>query len=147
MDCRVIPVSWFGSGGEDARTVRLAVFVDEQRVPEQIEMDEHDPEAFHVVAYDGSGTPCGTGRLYADSSSAGLGRIGRMAVTRHARGQGVGALIMEVLIREAKARGMVRAALSAQTHAIPFYSRFGFRVTGEEFIEAGIPHQNMEREL
>ena len=122
----------------DAAPIRFAVFVDEQKVPAEIELDEHDAACLHVVARS-EGRAVGTGRLLPD------GHIGRMAVLKAWRGQGVGAAMLAVLIDAARARGDREVALSAQTHALGFYRRFGFTHEGPEYIEAGIPHQAMRR--
>jgi predicted GNAT family N-acyltransferase len=132
-------------GWSDARTeaqrIREAVFVAEQGVPPEIELDDWDERCEHALAFDACGRAMGTGRLLPD------GHIGRMAVLRESRGQGVGGLMLEALIERARARGMRRVALNAQTHAVPFYARFGFAVAGETFMEAGIPHVAMARSL
>ena len=122
----------------DAAPIRFAVFVDEQKVPAEIELDEHDAACLHVVARS-EGRAVGTGRLLPD------GHIGRMAVLKASRRQGVGAAMLTVLIDAARARGDRAVALSAQTHALGFYRRFGFTNEGPEYIEAGIPHQAMRR--
>jgi predicted GNAT family N-acyltransferase len=124
-----------------AQPIREAVFVAEQGVPPEIELDDWDERSEHAIAYDRAGRPVGTGRLLPD------GHIGRMAVRRESRGSGIGARLLEALVERARARGMRRVALNAQTHAAPFYARFGFTVAGQEFMEAGIPHVAMEREL
>jgi predicted GNAT family N-acyltransferase len=124
-----------------AQPVRETVFVAEQGVPPEIELDEWDERCEHAIAYDVAGRPVGTGRLLPD------GHIGRMAVLREWRGKGIGGLLLAALIERARARGMPWVALNAQTHAVPFYARFGFVVAGEEFVEAGIPHIGMKREL
>lgn len=122
---------------ERAVPVRYAVFVEEQRVPPEIELDEFDPLSLHALAVDGQGRVVGTGRLLPD------GHIGRMAVLREARGSGVGSALLQSLMRAARARGDREIALSAQTHAIPFYERFGFSAEGGEYDDAGIPHRRM----
>lgn len=122
----------------DAAPIRFAVFVEEQKVPAEIELDEHDAACLHAIARS-EGRPVGTGRLLPD------GHIGRMAVLKAWRGQGVGAAMLTVLIDAARARGDRVVALSAQTHALGFYRRFGFINEGPEYIEAGIPHQAMRR--
>jgi predicted GNAT family N-acyltransferase len=122
---------------EDAKAIRLEVFVQEQGVPPELEMDNNDAVCVHAVAYDASGTPVGTGRLLPD------GHIGRMAVRKVARGSGVGGLLLQGLMAQAQARGDKTVVLGAQTHAAPFYVKHGFVVRGEEFIEAGIPHVEM----
>lgn len=122
----------------EAGPIRFAVFVDEQKVPADIELDEHDPVCVHVIAR-AEGRAVGTGRLLPD------GHIGRMAVLKDWRGQGVGAAMLSVLIEAARARGDREVALSAQTHALGFYRRFGFVSEGAEYADAGIPHQAMRR--
>jgi len=123
------------------RAVRVAVFVQEQGVPEELEWDEFDACSVHVLAEDPAGNPIGTGRLLAD------GHIGRMAVLAGHRGQGIGAAMLQWLIEQARHRGMRELLLHAQTHAESFYSRHGFERVGDPFMEAGIPHCLMRREL
>jgi len=135
---RILP--WSDARAE-AQRIRESVFVSEQGVPAEIELDDWDERCEHAIAYDAGGRAVGTGRLLPD------GHIGRMAVLREARGQGVGGRVLEALIERACERGMRRVALNAQTHAAPFYARFGFVVAGETFMEAGIPHVAMERQL
>jgi predicted GNAT family N-acyltransferase len=122
-----------------SREVRDAVFVDEQKVPREIEVDEHDATSRHVVARDGDGTAIGSGRLMPD------GHIGRMAVLADWRGKCVGRAMLERLLEVAKLQGMQHLALHAQTQASGFYRRFGFVEEGPEFMEAGIPHRTMVR--
>jgi predicted GNAT family N-acyltransferase len=122
------------------RAVREAVFVREQSVPREMEWDEIDPQCDHVLA-ESQGEPVGTGRLLPD------GHIGRMGVLPAWRNKGVGSAILNELVAMAGERGMQRLVLHAQTHARAFYERHGFRVEGEEFIEAGILHVRMVRDL
>ena len=103
----------------------------------EIELDEFDPLSLHALAVDGQGRVVGTGRLLPD------GHIGRMAVLREARGRGVGSALLRSLMQAARARGDREVALSAQTHAIPFYERFGFVAEGGQYDDAGIPHRRM----
>jgi len=119
------------------RDVRHAVFVVEQHVPESLEWDGIDVQCVHVLAVDAAGQAIGCGRLLPD------GHIGRMAVRAPWRGHGVGRSILDVLIGLARARGYARVVLNAQTHALAFYARAGFVVSGSEFDEAGIPHREM----
>lgn len=121
----------------DAQAIRIEVFVVEQNVPAELEMDEMDAVCLHAVAYDPSGLAVGTGRLLPD------GHIGRMAVRKVARGAGIGGLLLQALMAQAKARGDRAVALNAQTQAAPFYQRHGFAIEGDEFSEAGIPHVEM----
>lgn len=127
--------------GEPARSVRETVFVEEQRVPRDLEMDEHDAASRHVVARDAEGGAIGTGRLLPD------GHIGRMAVLADWRGKGVGRALLERLLEEAAGQNLRHLALHAQTQACGFYRRFGFVEEGPEFMEAGIPHRTMVRPL
>jgi predicted GNAT family N-acyltransferase len=133
-------VTW-ESGAAQLRAVRIAVFVVEQDIPEELEWDEHDAVSAHALALDRDGNPIGCGRLLPD------GHIGRMAVLRDWRGRGVGGTILAALVGRAAERGMKRLVLNAQTHAVPFYARYGFAVFGDEFIEADIPHVAMARDL
>jgi len=126
---------------ESIRRVREAVFVIEQQVPVELEWDGVDADCTHVVAEDANGLPIGTGRLLPD------GHIGRMAVLAAWRGRGVGSRLLTALMGLAAQRGMREVALNAQTQAMPFYVRYGFVATGEEFLDAGIPHRTMRRSL
>ena len=136
-----IEISSWQTAQPEARAVRFAVFVQEQGVPVEIELDEWDVRCEHALARDAQGNAIGTGRLLPD------GHIGRMAVLASWRGRGVGAAILAALVARAAARGLPRAVLNAQTHARGFYARFGFAQIGGEFMEAGIPHVTMERAL
>lgn len=123
---------------EAARSVRMNVFVLEQKVPLEMEMDASDELCIHAVAKDATGTVIGTGRLLPD------GHIGRMAVLASARSTGVGTQILHSLMRAAKERGDKRVVLNAQISAAGFYAKFGFSQIGDEFIQAGIKHIEME---
>jgi predicted GNAT family N-acyltransferase len=125
----------------DAQAVRTAVFVDEQKIPAELEWDVMDAQCLHAVAYDAQGKPIGTGRLLPD------GHIGRMAVLSTARSCGVGAEILRQLMAQAKIRGMFTVQLNAQISAEPFYQREGFNREGELFMEAGIQHVHMNKTL
>lgn len=117
--------------------IRKPVFIIEQAVPEEIEIDELDSVAIHVLAFV-DGRPVGTGRITAD------GRIGRMAVLAECRGRGVGRAILDALIDIGRRAGVARLYLSAQCHAIPFYEKSGFVAEGPVYDEAGIDHRRME---
>ncbi len=123
-----------------AAPIRTVVFVDEQRVPAELEMDEKDASCVHAIAFDGE-RPVGTGRLLPD------GHIGRMAVLGEHRGKGVGGEILQRLMQAAKARGDREIVLSAQVRAVAFYLAHGFEAFGPVYEEAGIPHQDMRRVL
>ena len=136
---RIELCDWNGARAAASR-IRTVVFVEEQRVPPEIEMDDMDAVSVHALAFVG-GTAVGTGRLLPD------GHIGRMAVLREARAQGVGGAILERLVEEARRRGFREAVLSAQTHALGFYRKHGFAAVGAVYEEAGIAHQEMRRTL
>jgi predicted GNAT family N-acyltransferase len=136
---RIEILDW-GAARAEASRIRLQVFVEEQRVPREIEMDDMDAACLHALAWL-DGRAVGTGRLLPD------GHIGRMAVLGESRAVGVGGAILERLVEEARRQGMREVVLSAQTHAIGFYRRHGFSEEGEVFEEAGIPHQEMRRVL
>lgn len=131
---------WAASATE-LHAVRHAVFVEEQRVPPELEIDGSDPVALHLLVRDGDGRPIGTGRLLAD------GHIGRMAVLPGWRGRGVGAAILERLVAVARERGLAEVVVAAQLRAVGFYERHRFRAEGPVFDEAGIPHRTMRRRL
>ncbi|GAA04529.1 GNAT family N-acetyltransferase [Photobacterium leiognathi] len=122
------------------RTVREQVFIQEQQIDPEIEFDNLDSEAVHVLVMDGE-QPLGTGRILAD------GHIGRIAIMKSARGQGLGAKVVQALVKYAQQQGYPRVDLGAQTHAVDFYRRLGFMPYGDEFMEANIPHQAMEQML
>jgi predicted GNAT family N-acyltransferase len=134
--------------------VRKEVFVVEQGVPQEIEYDSYDAVALHVLAVRDDGTPLGTGRLLhgeAASDRTGgdlsVGSLGRLAVTREARGLGVGVALVRAIEDAARARGLAAVDLHAQTHALGFYERLGYAAYGPEYHEAGIPHRAMRRAL
>ena len=120
-----------------AQAIRFEVFVAEQNVPPEIELDAMDALCLHAVASDASGAPLGTGRLLPD------GHIGRMAVRKSVRALGIGAALLQALMAQARDRGHAQVVLSAQTQAEPFYARHGFVREGEQFYEAGIAHIQM----
>ncbi len=127
--------------GALAGPIRLAVFVDEQKVPLDMEWDEWDARSLHALARLPDGAAVGTGRLLPD------GHIGRMAVLAPWRGQGVGAAMLAALMAEARARGLPRVVLHAQISALGFYEKAGFVPEGDPFEEAGIIHRVMSRVL
>ncbi|MFK2825786.1 GNAT family N-acetyltransferase [Bacillus sp. B190/17] len=126
---------------EDAYDIRKRVFVGEQGVPLEIEIDEHEEAAAHFVLYDNE-KPCGAGRFRIKD---GLGKAERICVLPTYRGKGAGRLIMEAVEAHAKERDIPALKLDAQVHAIPFYERLGYEVISDEFIDAGIPHKTMKK--
>jgi predicted GNAT family N-acyltransferase len=139
-DCTIRLGDWQHLAAE-AVPVRMEVFVTEQRVPVELEVDEWDESSLHAIACDADGVVVGTGRLLPD------GHIGRLAVLRRKRGSGVGTRILLALMEAARERGHRDVVLSAQLHAVPFYRRHGFAEEGEPFDDAGIEHISMRRAL
>ncbi|MBS3997736.1 MAG: YbgC/FadM family acyl-CoA thioesterase [Hydrogenophaga sp.] len=127
--------------GSDARALRTAVFVEEQRIPKELEWDDADPQALHAVAYNRLGQAVATGRLL--PSEGGVAKIGRMAVNRVLRGCHLGGEVLQALMHAAGARGDHEVMLHAQRSAVGFYTRQGFRPRGEPFEEAGMEHLEM----
>jgi predicted GNAT family N-acyltransferase len=132
-------LDWERARGQ-AAPIRFAVFVEEQGVPFEIELDEYDPVSVHAVAFEGQ-KAVGTGRLLPD------GHIGRMAVLAAFRGKGIGGALLQALMKAAQARGDREVMLSAQVGALRFYRAHGFQPEGDEYMEAGIRHQAMKRSL
>lgn len=128
-----------------ATPLRTAVFVHEQGVPPEIELDELDAVSVHAVAINRLGVAVATGRLL--PAEHGEGRIGRMAVARPLRGQRWGRLLLDTLVQAARERGDASVLLHAQCHAEGFYRRAGFVPEGEVFEEAGIAHITMRQRL
>ena len=125
---------------QEAYLIRKQVFIEEQGVPEDMELDEHDPLAKHALVYQ-DGLCVGTGRLVRlDNDHA---QIGRMAVLSAYRNQSIGTAILSRLIALAKAEGILVLVLHSQISALPFYAKFGFVAEGPIYDEAGIPHRNM----
>ena len=131
--------------GAEAQAIRTAVFVDEQRVPVEVERDAADAHAVHAVARNRLGLAVGTGRLLAADGPDHPARIGRMAVSRNLRGARIGRELLEALMAAAGRRGDAEVTLHAQVSALGFYQRAGFATHGERFEEAGIGHQEMRR--
>ncbi|WP_086826007.1 GNAT family N-acetyltransferase [Streptomyces sp. NRRL B-24572] len=134
--------------------VRRAVFVDEQGVPQEIEYDTYDETAVHVLAVRADGLPLGTGRLLHGADAVGktgadasVGSLGRLAVSKAARGLGVGAALVRAIEDAARKRGLSAVDLHAQTHALGFYERLGYEAYGPEFPDADMPHRAMRRAL
>lgn len=119
-----------------ALDIRIEVFVNEQGVPQALELDEFDVVAWHALGWHGN-QAIGTGRLLAD------GKIGRLAVLKDHRGKGMGKSLLGALIEFGQHQGIERFYLHAQTAAIGFYEALGFKTNGPVFNEAGIEHIKM----
>lgn len=118
--------------------IREVVFVQEQKVPRELEWDKQDRTACHFLAEDENGNPIGTARLLDD------GQIGRMAVLKPWRSRGVGSALLVTVLTHLSSSGCPKPFLNAQTRAVPFYQRHGFQIKGDVFLEAAIPHLRME---
>jgi predicted GNAT family N-acyltransferase len=129
---------------EGAVNVRMRVFVVEQQIPPEEEMDDADATATHAIALR-LGQIIGTGRLlYLDDGAA---QIGRMAVDGQFRRQGVGGRILAFLEEEARAQGVGSCLLHAQEYVKAFYAQSGYMERGDLFLEADILHIEMRKEL
>jgi predicted GNAT family N-acyltransferase len=137
-----------------ALRIRYVVFVEEQGVPVELERDDRDADADHVLA-ERDGLPVGAGRLVIeapgweglDEGLGPIGHLGRLAVLVAARGSGVGAELVRAIEGRAAGRGLRAVYLGAQTHAVAFYERLGYSAFGAEFDDAGLPHRHMWRRL
>jgi predicted GNAT family N-acyltransferase len=136
-----VEVIEYASGCADLRAVREPVFVQEQQVPLELEWDDLDPLCVHVLARDDAGSPIGTGRLTPER------KIGRMAVLPQWRGRGVGDALLLALIDEAARLRWPEVRLHSQVSALGFYIKHGFVPYGDRFMEAGIEHQSMRRQI
>jgi len=139
-DITVRVVSW-PTHQPELYAIRYRVFVQEQKVPEELEQDEYDPQSTHLLACAADGTAVGTGRLLPD------GHIGRVAVLAEWRNHGIGRQLMLALIEQARLQGHEVVHLNAQIAALDFYTRLGFQAQGEPFLDAGIVHRSMYRQL
>ncbi len=129
---------------EPCLELRRVVFIEEQGVPEAEEVDEYDATALHFLAMDGP-LPVGTARIVVKDS---LGKIGRVCVLQSHRGTGLGkALIIAALDQLRQMPEIETALLGAQSQATGFYQKLGFHVTGDEYLDAGIPHFDMVLKL
>lgn len=125
--------------------LRMAVFVEEQKVPVDEEVDDLDDQSVHIIAHDEHDQAVGTARIYEVGD---IGKIGRVCVSKSQRGTGLGSKLIEFCIADlAKRPHIKQAKLGAQNHAIQFYERFGFVVHGEEYMDGGIPHHDMVLDL
>ena len=126
---------------ETCRLLRRKVFIEEQGVSEEDELDDLDEVATHLLLTE-DGAALGSARLLREG---GIGKIGRVCVLRQARGRGFGALLIRAAIAEfAKDPALTTVKLGAQTHALGFYQKLGFEAFGPEYLDAGIEHQDMK---
>ncbi len=141
MDSINVILGDWASCRQDATLIRYEVFVHEQHVPIEEEIDLDDQHCLHAVAYDEQGAAVGTGRLLSNA------HIGRMAVRKAYRGRGVGSRLLTALVDEARRRQYLEVVLSAQVHAKAFYAAHGFIAEGNIYMDAGIEHITMRHVL
>lgn len=127
----------------DALTIRKEVFIEEQGVPKDLEIDQYEQTCQYIVAYNNH-TPIATARY---REVDGCVKVERVAVVRSARGQHVGHHLMEALENDALSKGYRCFKLGAQVQAIPFYEKLGYQTYGDRFMDAGIPHYHMYKSI
>jgi predicted GNAT family N-acyltransferase len=125
-----------------AYAIRYAVFVEEQGIPVELEIDDYDPIAEHALAFV-DGRCIATARIYLDEQDPSKAKIGRMAVLKDFREQGIGTALLGEVIRAGMMQGASVFELHAQQSAVPFYAKLQFKPDGAIFDEVGIPHQCM----
>lgn len=148
QDIKVVPVKNQGDFAA-AVAIREIVFIEEQSVPVELERDDEDPTAFHVIAFD-RGHAIATGRLLElatppEGETGRWGQIGRMAVLAAHRKRGLGHRVLAALEGEARRRGDLGVMVHSQVHARGFYEREGYVALGPVFVEAGMPHVEMRK--
>lgn len=127
-----------------AYEVRKKVFVDEQGVPEHLELDDFDATAIHFIVQTNRET-IGAARLR--ELDSGVGKIERVSIVKEQRGKNLGILIMQHIEQYAREHGWKKLKLNAQVYALPFYEKLGYVITSPEFLDAYIPHRAMEKEI
>ncbi|MFZ3589286.1 GNAT family N-acetyltransferase [Bacillus sp. DJP31] len=128
---------------EDALHVRRVVFIEEQQVPEDEEIDQYEDECTHVVVYT-QNQPVAAGRL---RNYDGIGKMERICVIESHRKLGLGKVVMDQLELLAKEKGFQKLKLNAQTHAEAFYEGLGYQTVSDIFMDAGIPHVTMIKQI
>ncbi len=129
---------------KDAMAIRFKVFVDEQEVPEDLEIDDLEEDAHHMVLYE-KDEPVATARIF--EIDEGYYKIQRVAVYKDQRGKGYGAKTIQEAEKKIRALGGHKIILGAQLQALPFYEKLGYKVSSEEYMDAGIPHHDVTKDL
>lgn len=127
---------------DDIVFVRRLVFIEEQSVSSELEIDGRDDRCVHALALDGE-RAVATGRIDLEKQ----GKVGRVAVLQEYRGRGIGTRIMETLVEVAREHGLRSIWFHAQESAITFYEKLGYALEGGSFMEAGIPHRKMRKSI
>lgn len=133
----IVKIVDFTDQFSEIRDIRTSVFINEQKVPSELEWDEYDKDSTHIIAYYNN-KPVGTARLLSD------GHIGRMAVLKEYRNRNVGQNMLKYILKTAQKRAFKTVELSAQKHAIGFYKKYGFIIMSDVYLDAGIPHYDMK---
>ncbi|HLR61748.1 MAG TPA: GNAT family N-acetyltransferase [Lentibacillus sp.] len=128
---------------EQAYDVRTTVFVHEQNVPPEVEIDEFDEAATHLIGYE-KDVPIAASRIRFTED---YGKLERICVLKDHRGRSHGSELIQVMEDVIRKEGFQKAKLNAQTHATRFYQRLGYEVISDEFMDAGIPHVTMTKAL
>ena len=141
----VLVAQGLGSVFDRCLALRTRVFVDEQGVPVELEADGLDAMCMHYLVVGPEGEPlcCARSRMVAD----GCAKAERVAVRADLRGSGLGRMVMQVLEAVCKQQGAQAVVLGAQVTALPFYEKMGYAVISDEFMDAGIPHRRMKKDL
>lgn len=127
---------------KEAFAIRQMVFIKEQGVPADLELDDYDAIATHFIVIDGEQV-IGAARMREIDNN--IAKIERVCILKNYRGQNLGILIMNEIEKNAKQQGFQKLKLNSQSYAIPFYEKLQYTVVSEEFIDAGIPHRAMEK--
>ncbi|MCW8899242.1 MAG: GNAT family N-acetyltransferase [Gammaproteobacteria bacterium] len=127
----------FANSFTDIEHIRTSVFIKEQHVPVELEWDEFDNDSAHILAYYDN-KPVGTARLLKD------GHIGRMSVLKEYGNRKIGENMLKYMLAMAQECSIMTIKLSAQEHAVGFYKKYGFTVTSDRYLDAEIPHYNMQ---
>ncbi|MCS4486671.1 GNAT family N-acetyltransferase [Staphylococcus americanisciuri] len=127
---------------QDVLLIRETVFIEEQGVSREEELDEYEHTAHYIIGYDEEGQPIATARYRGIDDTA---KIERVAVMKAYRGKGMGKKVIVAIEQMAIKHGYRHFKLGAQTHAIPFYESLGYQAYGQVFMDAGIPHRHMEK--
>lgn len=127
----------------EALHIRKVVFIEEQNVPPELEQDEHDQTAIHVIGYQNH-LPIATGRIRLIDD---YGKLERIAVLKEHRGKSYGTQMIDYMEKIIVSKGYKKSILNAQTHATNFYEKLGYKIVSDEFMDAGISHVTMEKKL
>lgn len=129
---------------QDALAIRYEVFVEEQNVPRDLEVDELETETFHIVLYN-KAEKLATARILELENQ--VYKVQRVAVLKKYRKKGIGKRLIQVIEEKVRERSGQKLTLGSQNTAIPFYEKLGYTIEGPEFMDAGIPHHTMTKTL